>query len=796
MANKFEVISKKFYNEFRNILNPTTDNPTEFTNRMQGNTGEIVRLVEQIEIGTIVNKSQTINIQFFELAASSYCKFTAPLLDFVQEGLYEGASLLFEFDNTTVTATCDGITGFGNADLKIDSAGRTLLLAAGFVDGEIRQDIVIKLLSVPTYIRYNYGLTPNDSTSPNYLSPLDNNTQGYQLSGITGSFQDMTWIGNEIGVDFGTVKIKFDATINLFNHQFTVEHTFKIPYYEEGQQVNLSSNFFPLNPALLIGQNTLKYGNGFFFGGTTSITVLQYEDLGGVGNVGYFDENFNGLTSNYTVENLVITNSSSTGTIEATLVNTLTFDVVSTGGNWVAGVSELIFTHSKLPTSQEYSNQLLAFDTIWLFENIRSTEGAAPASNLGGMISAFEFDIDGGDPAKLNVTLKLTYNTARQALILNTSDYLLYVTSALNDLTDPDLMDRVNTTVQQTLYTKDLDITALVTNFTPDIFNHWDFDTGTKKFTNFDGWDGDLIGIAWQFETDVTRGAIVKDFKFHLGLDNGSFFFPMLTISIKLATITVDVTSGGNTYAYQVVQSVTVASFNMSASEVLNRVELTAVIPATATATQTWTGKLGFRVSWRDWIENLNVPTQFIDYTEPNDNRNEKTSNYSGIDGYEVKAIIEMNMGNSEGADTIYLLTSDISSILDFDDAGGSSFSAVTKFYDANGLITDNIFTNQTTRIEIEFSHTLGTLIVGNLWGRVWIEPDQSTQSVWDLSTDKDFTDANNLLQPTDTLVTGNTQFVEVVSVLNKVTLICQTNQNNLVEGVLYNVYGRLGNKL
>lgn len=788
--NNFNVISKKFFNEYRNGA-AFGSNLSEFTDRLQGNKGGILQLLEVIEVGTIVNESETTDIQFFELPFASFAKFTAPLLDFEEEGLYLGAALLIEFDGTSVVGTCAGVTGTNNIDLQVDSATRTLLLAAGFENGDIREDIVIKVTSSPIFLTYKYGLTQNFvDAAPNYNS-LYGGQQNYQLKGITGSFQTMTWVGNLEGSNLGTARIKFNTTVDDYKHQFTIEHTFKLPFFEQGEQTNLNGVLNPLN---LLGSNSLRYNNGFFFGGLTNITVAQFEDIGGVGNVGYFDENFNGFVNNYTIENLLITNFGTSGTIEGTLVNIITFDIISSAGNWTAGVDEVIFTHSKLPTIDEYDSQTEDFDDIWLFENIRNVEGVAPVSNLGGILSDFEFDIDGGDPARLNVTVKVTFNTTRQLKVTNISEFLLYVTVAHNDLSDPDLVDRVNAIVKQGTYVSNLDVTGLITTFQPDIYEHWDFDSGTKFFTNFDGWDGDFLGIDFTFTTDVVQGAIVKDFKFKLVADDGTTIFQLLSIPIaitKIGTVTID------SKEFQLLNKDFPASFNMPVTDQLNQLELGAIIPSSpAPVVQTWNGKLGFRVSWRDWIQNLDVPESFIDFTKPNDNQNEKSSNYSGVSSFEIKAMIELVMGSDTGVDTTYLLLSDISSILDFDDAGGSSFSAVTNLFDANGDATSNLFTDQNVRIEIEFSHTLGTITLADIWGRIWIEPDQTTLQPFDLSTDKDLNDVNSPLQPTDTLSSGNTQFVEIISILNKVTLICQTNKNNIIDGLVYNVYGRLGTKI
>jgi hypothetical protein len=157
--------------------------------------------------------------------------------------------------------------------------------------------------------------------------------------------------------------------------------------------------------------------------------------------------------------------------------------------------------------------------------------------------------------------------------------------------------------------------------------------------------------------------------------------------------------------------------------------------------------------------------------------------------------MLALNLGSTGGINTDYELYSDSSTIADFDTNGGT-FTAITKLYDESGDLTDNVFTDQTIKIEIEFTHALGVLSKSDLWGRIWIEQENATGNPSDLSTHKDFTNPLSPIMPSDTLVTGNTTLVEIVSVNNLVTLICFTNKDNIVDGVNYNIYGRLGTEL
>ena len=216
MANKYKVISKKYFNQWRNFdfaLGDWVNNLTEFTERLQGNTGETIRLEEQIQVGTIVNESKVITMEFI----SAQDIIRAQLLDFNQEGLYVGAALTIEFDNESITATVERITN-GGTDLVIDSTASTNIAATRWGKESKRIDVCIKVTTRPDYLLYKYGIIPNTNTAPSYLSPLDQCEQSYQINGITGSYQNMAWSGKDIGSSFGTVRVKFDSTSDYLHN--------------------------------------------------------------------------------------------------------------------------------------------------------------------------------------------------------------------------------------------------------------------------------------------------------------------------------------------------------------------------------------------------------------------------------------------------------------------------------------------------------------------------------------------------------------------------------------------------
>jgi hypothetical protein len=784
MANKYKVISKKFYNQWRNYdfaLGDWVNNLTEFTERLQGNSGETLRLEEQIQVGTIVNENKVIPMDFVE----SEDIIRGELLDFSKEGLFVGAALSIEFDGETITATVERITN-GGTDLVIDSTASTNIAATKWAKDITRTDVCIKVTTRPEYLLYKYGVIPNTNTSPSYLSPLDQCEQSYQLNGITGSYQIMNWSGKDIGSSFGTVRVKFDSTSDYL-HTFTITHDFVIPYYKEGEIQNIQNQD---NPTDLKRNSSLRYSNGFFFGGDRNNVTLQYEDLGDLGNVGYFGDTFSGNVGDFEVKNYAVSNASDTGKIEVTEVNTITFSIEDVVGGPFVGGEEIILNHSKLPDSLTYTNSRESFDDTWITSALRVTEGAGAIGV--GVFSNVTMVLNGGT-GELDVSADITYNSDQQDKLSAESFVGVYFTIANRNTSDPVGMNRGNYVVKADNNSKDEDITGLVTGWQPTIYSHGEFDGGIG-YSDFNGWDGDFNGQEWTFKLAQSltgENNLIIGAAFLVVADDSTneTFFELFRQNIPIQ-VQFDTGFG---IQYQILDVDLVNNFNLPSTELINQIKFEAEIPGAPTVVQTFNGSIGFRVPWREWVQNLNVPIQFWDSAEPQKNRNEKSSNYYG-GNYNIKTVLELRIASDvdQGTKvTTYYLLSDGSIINDFD-VTSNTFTAVTNYFDTGGDPVENLFINEDVRVEIEFSHTLGTIPTSKLEGRIWIEADQGTAQPWDLSSIDDWTDPNNPLVPTDTLLTGNTTLVEVDTVNNLVTLICKVDSSKLVEDQVYNIYGRL----
>ena len=791
MASEFTVLSTKFYDQIINGFGFTLQ-PLKFNTVVTGNVGDTIKLVQQIEVSTAFNLDLSILTKFEERTWDAISSdFKAVGVDFFDEGFYPGAVIEVSKGASSQNITITDITGTSNSKMKMSKADG-VLLTAFLVYNNTYNDLVFKMITAPTHINYNYGLNAVGFAGEDYQSPLDTNEQAYYAKSIATlpSTTTMAFLGGQIGASLGSVEVALLATspVDTYRHQIQVEHIFKIPYYVAGQLTNLE---IPVAPENLIGANTFRFDNRFELGNATYKNSV-FANIGTIGNIGYFNENFNGLDNDYSIENLVITNTSATETLEATETNSITFDVVASVA-FTAGI-EGIIGHSILPTSFEYANQTIAYDTTWIYDTLQNTEAAIGATL--GIFKAFEFTIDGGDPNRLNVSVQIIYTTPQQALLSSRTNFLLWFTTANQDLTVSSDIDRVNLVVDVGNHSKSLDVSGLLTASDIRFFPEYRDFTGTG-FTNIGTGDGDVKGATFDVSLDTTRETRIISAKFKIIADDGTTEFKIgsetnLPIGTWLSYY-------DGTYTYQLANVDVENNLNIPATDQHNRIVVNinrpAVLPAT---TQDADFSWGFQIPWRDWVANHDVDLSFFDATDPQDNLNNQTSNYSGLLGYVIYGVLDLEVSNSEitAANTIYRFRSSPSTILDFDVLGWSGFIGTTTLETLDGDPLTQVQNDQDLIVRIECAHTLGILTLNTLAAFIWIEKNGSTLKGHYLSSTNDWTADTNWLQASDTLVTGNTQFVEIISVSDKVTLLCKTNSDNISgEGFDVNIYGRLWHK-
>jgi len=134
--------------------------------------------------------------------------------------------------------------------VSINSSGT--ILTYGNVAGDALIDFaddtafIICTSDLPDLI-LNYGIVDNAATTE-FVSFIDGTTQGWYVEAMSlgGAFEDASPVGQSVNQSWinGSMKAKW-LTKSNGKYTFEVVHTFVVPYYEDGQLVNVQTLDIP-----------------------------------------------------------------------------------------------------------------------------------------------------------------------------------------------------------------------------------------------------------------------------------------------------------------------------------------------------------------------------------------------------------------------------------------------------------------------------------------------------------------------------------------------------------------------
>lgn len=805
MAFKFESEPAEFLTEWRNGTDFDIDESV-VSYRVRGNANDLVQRRETITVQCLVNESLSLRFVYDSTAERIICSG----LDFIKEGLFIGATIQVIQGINEGESTVENLTGKGFDTLFLDTTN------LGFLTDGGHSDILIRVKDAPTYMRYQYGLIPDNvrvDTDELYASPLDGNIQAYyQYDIVTPSFEYLAMI--RFGIFKGwdmtrDINVAFVQTIDTYSHQYEVIHTFRIPPYREEEKDNINRGN---PPESLTRTRTYKYANKIFVGYSSEV-VGSVTNLGVTGDVGYYNINYNGRVNNYTIASISITNTDGTGRMSVTKANTVTAKITNTDSLFQSD-QVIVASVIRLAKSSDYSNNKDSeWNDIFVFSSARFVAGTAPVTSgaIGTARATFN------DANDIDVDFTVTFDTTQKETINGGDQYAIIFGTGENGR-PPDVEDNVSITVDIATFDKVPDVEDLISNVNQSYYDSYGALSGARAYTNQATWNGCFVGFDIDFRlvqfddssytrilSAISRLILVSDTD------------PTDIRELWVKTLPVTPSSPLNNFVdgdfnYQIANGSTNDTDKLPTGEVLN-INLVRSLPPYPADYQTFLiqGSIP-RIPWRDWIENDDIPTVFFDADEPNDNLNQKTSNYSGLNGYSIFHEILLNVeysyyvpaapGSVFRLDVVrvttpYQLRSDAFEVLDFDIDGNPSvvFEGEVNLYDLLGNETDYLSSDETRLVEIIITHDQGVLNKSDLWAEIWIEVTNATGEVWQLHSDKDFSHDLNPLTGSQEDDPANIDYVEIVSISNEVSLFCNTNSLNITSGYSYNIYYRLGKK-
>lgn len=743
MGVNIQINYQQFLNQFDNGVNLDLSTSTN-TTFLTGNCGELLKNTIEVKISW---KSESSATDIFEVNGNTLTRSGSG--DFITDGFVLGDIIDgWELSPLSAVFSDRQITAITSSQIDFDGASVPLTT---FTDGVIYGKTPLESLY------FKYGLIEN-SEAINFISKIDGVAENeYFASGIGvdtgGGVRDTSDItmtattGVNSWKDDGSILVNYDQTLTQtgdFAQVFTLQHIFRLyPYYLDGWIPNLTT----LNPPFPEYQSTacLKYVSNFEFrqyiNNPNGARSQSFDSV--QGNTGWFNENFNGLTNQYNVGSVTITDNATGNPLTALDFQKSCHVVIvlnSLLSGWNTGKDAFSVGVSYLPNVNQYQQNQNTISENFIFDYAYVTQTDPAVSST--IIT--NFDITASSSGSATIEFDVEYSISQQAF-LNNQSYVIMV--GMNNLGLTGIYsDRVMLLADFKSYLFTTDVYDLMFMDEFEFIAHDMSDVSPTKFGDYKGWIEDGFQIQAPFKLNTDDGAILDSISMDIvaynDTTNAQFTIQSTNLNLSSAVVV-----GG-------VQQINLNSTNnflLDSSSDFKKVELTNTGSSTHGAfnVELYDAKVGVRFNFEEWIALLSANSVYFNASQLNNGLNLLSSNYSTTyslpvaDTFELKARLNANVRDANGDVTNYqFLSNDLKAYFyDLDGNTHPNWECDIETYDTTGNLINVIYDNEYTDIKATFTkNPLASPtppdLTPNAWGWIRLDVTQGTiNTPFELST-------------------------------------------------------------
>ena len=525
-------------------------------------------------------------------------------------------------------------------------------------------DCSVVTISKPEGIRFTYGHIQNNQFQNGNLSSFIDGSMTEFLAEdtdlmIVGQPKPMTFIGQQSGMSVAFCNLNFISQQQEF-FTYEIEISFMISSFFDDittfqngisppqtfDAASLTDNFqiigFPVynNPNIKIQTDLI--------------------DTAKLGNTGWFDENFNGLTNPFTVKTVTYENAANTVVASLDYANTVTVTAIVEGVQNLGGQTQCAFGFAYIPVEEtQYKNNDFGF-----YQNCKMNTGGNADSfsdvftvQLGSTPDPTIRSGYGIDGALMNVQNVLFERTALNELtfscdFLPSVDFYTFMNSL--DISERNYILWISVADQNEITNKSDRVSLLLD------FNQ--LDTYIEPIGEFDGMTIEFLDHT-QDETSVSvpcgnDNRIEDDLLARVFFQIDTAISPTIPIPTSVTYgIVAERQSDGfqyslDNYQIDVTQFPNPTQFNFSDSRGFklgagnnkNFIKLQYWSPLDVGTLQGIRGLYGFKIRWEDWIKRLNIPdtvkNDIFDNTQKQDGLSNDWYHYLTTLGYNLYFVV------------------------------------------------------------------------------------------------------------------------------------------------------------
>ncbi len=643
MPKNVIITSRKFFNQLKNGV-AFGSNLTDYTTNLTGSIGETIQAKFAVQVDWY---AAAINGDSFTVTSSGH--ITRLYNSFLDDGFAIGDTFDYCPDLAGGTVVFNGtVTFVSDRDLYY-----TVNSGTPPTVGTTQTDKYIRGLTALDALQYKFGLIENDEAL-NFVNKVTGQEQCYYVSNIGSS--SAVPINGVMNWETGSLNVTTSGYTNTYYQNYEIIHTFVIlPYWAPNYDQHLTDG---TNPPLFSGSFSPKYVCEMDFRTVFSNPngAKVGDDQYNRGSVGWFDENFNGLASNWSIDSITYHDALGNavdGIQSAAVTRVQIFsksaNPAPTSDRWALFVGK-----ATAPASVDLTKY---FSELYLFNSVVADIGAAAADN--DYMKNYRSYYDSADTI---ITVFDVDFSAPQKSQLSTGDK--YIIGVIFD--DSTLLSKASDKVMLLADWKDFvvdnDASGLLEWEDCRYYNHTQIYPDTtpdlsKSQHDYKGWIEDGILNNFKFRMDLSKGSILKSlsvsFVAYNTLDDS--YFPIQTHDFNLAYGTVAPIGGYDAFQMDISST---RGFNLPTGDQFNLVKFKSDTRLYGTNLY-YDVVLGMKIDWQKWIKNDAVDPSFLNLSELFKGFNQYSAQYKS--GYwELRFLYTAVVGNGIAITTYEQLSPEI----------------------------------------------------------------------------------------------------------------------------------------
>ncbi len=707
---------------------------------------------------------------------------------------------------TTLTGTRN-ITAIGGNEITLDGASLGNLDMPSNTGRQKIDNVIVYSDKKPEGAIITYGHIENadfaGSDLSSFIDGTDTQFSARNMHTLTG-WQPLTVIGNHSGMSVKVGNWNYWDKVGTHSYQYAFNIEFMLSSFLE-DLTNLISNTAPSQVfnASSLTDNFKIVGYPEWNNPNTRIQS-DLQKTKRLGNTGWFDENFNGLTDNFTISGLVYKDTA-TGTVLNRLSYTQETDIecrISGIANLANGLTQLGIGFAWFPEDDTYyKNKPTPFHENTLINTAGYYgSGVFVPTNFAGTttylgfgttpmnVKNVHFEIQGADLVyKATFSPSVAFTNFMNSIDEADRNYLLWV-SVADRLEVTNFSDRVSKRIDFNVLD---DYIAPVGAFSPmkiEFKNH----VGNKVCSNMYVEDDILAEVSLNVDiTDVIPTAITHQIEAE-NIATGE--------KVELESYKIDLSGFPNDAS-----GVPQWNFNQSrgfkyvAGNDKNWVKVQRE-PANDTASDYgYLAHYGFKIRWEDWIQRLGIPSAFFDATELNNGFHNDWYHYLSTAGWKINYTVYTDAvlggiavryeNERELVFNDYDSNADVNTTwFSYRDSDNYALNAGLDATTGKQLAT--FLTNEKIRIEVFHTKLTGNWgALADIYGTICIEVDRGAgvPEFRQLSTEVG-SESDNPLIP----LTGETHTKKTLVSPNVVKLECLVDTSKLLTANRYKITSKI----